>query len=138
MRDFQNGYDLSANSYGFSMNTYDSIKRAITQLMNKGIVYEHWGTKCYWVIQEYIYANLVYRYGFKNEGFTPEDSSIFALYDLSPNGGGLSLTPTRYVSTSVEEVYRAMRYSRAMPQKDDFVRRLNAELRLKLNAPSAI
>ena len=138
MRDFQNGYDLSANSYGFSMNTYDSIKRAITQLMNKGIVYEHWGTKCYWVIQEYIYANLVNRYGFKNEGFTPEDSSIFALYDLSPNGGRLSLTPTRYVSTSVEEVYRAMRYSRAMPQKDDFVRRLNAELRLKLNAPSAI
>ena len=58
MRDFQQGIDVSLKSYGFNMNTYDSIKRAITQLMNKGIVYEHWGTKCYWVIQEYIYANL--------------------------------------------------------------------------------
>ena len=138
MRDFQQGTDLSLKSYGFNMNTYDSIKRAITQLMNKGIVYEHWGTKCYWVIQEYIYANLVNRYGFKKDGFTSEDASIFALYDIAPSGGRLRLTPTRYVSTSVEEVYQAMRKSRAMPQKDEFVRRLNAELRLKLNAPSTI
>ena len=118
------------------MNTYDSIKRAITQLMNKGIVYEHWGAKCYWVIQEYIYANLVNRYGFKPDVFKPEDASIFALYDIVPVEDRLSLTPTRFVSTSVEEVYQAMRHNRAIPQKDDFVRRLNAELRLKLNAPS--
>ena len=136
MRDFQQGNDLSLKSYGFNMNTYDSIKRAITQLMNKGIVYEHWGTKCYWVIQEYIYANLVNRYGFKLDGFTQEDTSIFALYDIVPDGGQLRLTPTRYVSTSVEEVYQAMRHNRAIPQKDEFVRKLNAELRLKLNAPS--
>ena len=136
MHDFQQGNDLSLKSYGFNMNTYDSIKRAITQLMNKGIVYEHWGTKCYWVIQEYIYANLVNRYGFKPGGFTPEDASIFALYDIVPDGGRLRLAPTRYVSTSVEEVYQAMRHNRAIPQKDEFVRRLSAELRLKLNAPS--
>lgn len=138
MRDFQQGTDLSLKSYGFNMNTYDSIKRAITQLMNKGMVYERWGTKCYWVIQEYIYANLVNRYGFKQDGFTPEDASVFALYDIVPNGGRLELTPTRYVSTSVDEVYQAMRSNRAMPQKDEFVRKLNAELRLKLNEPSTI
>ena len=136
MRDFQQGNDLSLKSYGFNMNTYDSIKRAITQLMNKGIIYEHWGTKCYWVIQEYIYANLVNRYGFKPDGFTTEDASIFALYDIVPGSDRLRLTPTRYVSTSVEEVYQAMRHNRTMPQKDDFVRKLNAELRLKLNVPS--
>ena len=60
------------------MNTYDSIKRAITQLMNKGIVYEAWNAKCYWVIQEYIYANLVARYGFKKDGFSPKHASVFA------------------------------------------------------------
>lgn len=135
MRDFQQGTDLSLKSYGFNMNTYDSIKRAITQLMNKGIVYERWGTKCYWVIQEYIYANLVNRYGFKADGFAPGDASIFALYDIVPDGNRLRLTPTRFVSTSVEEVYQAMRHNRAIPQKDEFVRRLNAELRLKLNVP---
>ena len=49
------------------MNTYDTIKRSITQLLNKGIVYEAWGVKCYWVIEEYIHANLVRRYGLHNE-----------------------------------------------------------------------
>jgi hypothetical protein len=136
MRDFQQGNNLSLKSYGFNMNTYDSIKRAITQLMNKGMVYEHWGTKCYWVIQEYIYANLANRYGFKPDGFAPGDASIFALYDIIPDGDRLRLAPTRLVSTSVEEVYQAMRHNRAIPQKDEFVRRLNAELRLKLNVPS--
>ena len=136
MRDFHEGNDLSFKSYGFNMNTYDSIKRAITQLMNKGIVYEHWGTKCYWVLQEYIYANLVNRYGFKLDGFTQEDASIFALYDIVPDGGRMRLTPTRFVSTSVEEVYQAMRRNRTMPRKDEFVRKLNAELRIRLNAPS--
>ena len=52
--DFFEERDVESQSYGFGMNTYDSIKRAITQLMNKGIVYEAWGAKCYWVIQEYI------------------------------------------------------------------------------------
>lgn len=51
--DFCQGSDIRKNSYKFGINTYDSIKRAITQLMNKGVVYENWGTKCYWVIQEY-------------------------------------------------------------------------------------
>ena len=118
------------------MNTYDSIKRAITQLMNKGIVYESWGTKCYWVIQEYIYANLVNRYGLKSGGFSSKDASIFALYDIVPDGTLLRLTPTRFISTSVEQVYQAMRNNRTIPRKDEFVQKLNAELRLRLKAPS--
>ena len=70
MGDFVAGNDIQNESYRFGMNTYDSIKRAMTQLMNKGIVYENWGTKCYWIIQEYIFDNLVNRYGFKSEGFS--------------------------------------------------------------------
>ena len=38
--DFLQGRNLRSRSYKFGMNTYDSIKSAITQLMNKGIVYE--------------------------------------------------------------------------------------------------
>ena len=75
IQDFFAGRDVSAESYRFGSNTYDSIKRALTQLVNKGIVYEAWGIKCYWVIQEYIYANLVNRYGFKADGFSSEHAS---------------------------------------------------------------
>ena len=134
IQDFFAGHDASSQSYQFGMNTYDSIKRAMTQLMNKGIVYEAWDTKCYWVIQEYIYANLVSRYGFKTDGYDPGHASRFALYDLVPNRGRLTLTPTRYISTSVDEVYRAMRNNPALPGKDAFVDGLNRKLKLRLSA----
>ena len=133
IKDFVDGRDVLDESYGFGMNTYDSIKRAITQLMNKGIVYEAWDTKCYWVIQEYIYSNLVSRYGFKEDGFSSEHASRFALYNIVPNQDRLTLTSTRFVSTSVDEIYRAMRSNPAMPGKDAFVRSLNNKLQLKLS-----
>jgi len=104
----------------------------MTQLMNKGIVYEAWGSKCYWVIQEYIYANLVSRYGFKVSGYEPGQASRFALYDIVPNRGRLSLRPTRFISTSVDEVYQAMRNNPSLPAKDAFVSNLNDKLRLTL------
>ncbi len=130
--DFYEGRDLQSQSYKFGMNTYDSIKRAITQLMNKGIVYEAWNSKCYWVIQEYIYANLVARYGLKKDGFSPKHASVFALYDMVTNGDRLTLTPTRFISITVEEVYQAMRNKTSVPNKDAFVKELNRKLRLRL------
>lgn len=132
IQDFLDGRDVVAESYRFGSNTYDSIKRAMTQLMNKGIVYEAWDAKCYWVIQEYIYANLVSRYGFKRDGYNPAHASRFALYDIVPNRNRLSLMPTRFISTSVDEVYRAMRNNPAMPGKDAFVSGLNKKLQLTL------
>ena len=131
--DFYEGHDLQSQSYGFGMNTYDSLKRAITQLMNKGIVYEAWSSKCYWVIQEYIYANLVARYGFKKNGFSPQHASVFVLYDVVTHRDRLTLAPTRFVSTSVEEIYQAMRNNPAVPNKDVFVEKLNEKLRLRLS-----
>ncbi len=131
--DFYQGSDLRNNSYKFGMNTYDSIKRAITQLMNKGVIYENWGTKCYWIIQEYIYANLISRYGFKTDGFSPDHASRFALYNLIPDGDIYRLKRSRLISTTVEDVYLAMRNNPEMPTKDSFVQHLNNKLRLRLS-----
>lgn len=129
LRDFFDEQDILSKSYKFGMNTYDSIKRAITQLMNKGVVYEAWDTKCYWVIQDYIYENLVRRYGFKQTGYAPEHASRFALYNLSPDDDGrLTLKPKRYISTTVDEVYQAIRNNPNIPTKDAFVTVLNSKL----------
>ena len=132
MRDFLDGHDVTAESYRFGMNTYDSIKRALTQLMSKGIVYEAWGAKCYWVIQEYIYANLVNRYGLQQGGYNAEHATRFALHEIIPNRNRLTLSRTRYLSASVEEIYQAMRNNPRMPGKDKFVENLNQKLRLQL------
>jgi hypothetical protein len=133
IRDFFEGHDLREQTYTFGMNTYDTIKRSMTQLFNKGIVYETWNTHCYWVIQEYIYANLIRRYGFKPEGFSPQHASRFALYNLVKNNDRFTLTPGRFISTSVDEVYQAMRNNPGLPDKDKFIQTLNAKLHAKLN-----
>lgn len=133
LRDFVAGRDVQKSTYQFGMNTYDTIKRSITQLLNKGIVYEAWGIKCYWVIQEYIYANLVNRYGLKKDGYSSEHASRFALYNLQRQGNRLTLTPSRFVSTTVDEIYQAMRHNPGMPSKEKFVRILNAKLQAKLS-----
>ncbi len=109
IEDFFGGIDITEKTYRFGMNTYDTIKRSMTQLLNKGIVYEKWGVKGYWVIQEYLYANLLNRYGFKIDGYSPNDSTRFALYDLFPEDERLRLKPIRIISTSVDEVYQAMK-----------------------------
>ena len=133
MNDFIGGEDISGQSYQFGFNTYDSIKRAMTQLMNKGIVYEDWDTKCYWVMQDYIYQNLVRRYGFKKDGYSTDHSTRFALYDIVANEDRLELEPARFISTTVDEVYQAMRKNPRMPRKDRFVEKLNERLSLQLS-----
>ncbi|MBE7469116.1 MAG: hypothetical protein HS114_08255 [Anaerolineales bacterium] len=134
IRDFVTGKDVEAQqSYPFGMNTYDTIKRSMTQLLNKGIVYEAWDIKCYWVIQEYIYANLAKRYGFKESGYSAEHASHFALYNLVPKDDRLTLTPTRFISMTVDEVFQAMRNNPGLPNKDKFVQTLNAKLRVRLS-----
>jgi hypothetical protein len=133
LKDFMAGINILENKYDFGINTYDTIKRSITQLFNKGIVYETWGIKSYWVIQEYIYANLVKRYGLKMEGFSAEHASRFALQDFSRNGNKIKLQTTRYVSVSVDEIYQAMRNNPGLPNKGHFVAILNDKLKARLN-----
>ena len=132
LRDFVAGSDIQKQTYSFGMNTYDTIKRSVIQLLNKGIVYEAWKIKCYWVIQEYIYANLVKRYGLKTEGYVPEHASRFALYNLKQKGNRLTLTPSRFVSTTVDDVYEAMKNNPGLPNKDGFVKVLNVKLKARL------
>jgi hypothetical protein len=133
LRDFVAKRDVQALTYSFGMNTYDTIKRSMTQLLNKGIVYEAWDIKSYWVIQEYIYSNLVNRYGLKREGYSPAHASRFALYNLVRKGDRLTLVSSHIVSTTVDEVYQAMRHNPSLPGKDEFVQVLNTKLKAKLS-----
>ena len=132
MRDFQSGENIQQINYRFGMNTYDSIKRSITQLFNKGLVFESWGVKSYWIIQEYFYADLVRRYGLKVDGYLQSDSSRFALYNLVQHEDRHNLVLSRIVSASVDEIYQAMRNNPSAPTKDAFVALLNKKLRAKL------
>lgn len=130
---FMAGQDILTPTYHFGMNTDDALKRAMTQIFNKGIVYERWGMQGYWVIQEYVHTYLMRRYGFKAAGYTVDHAVRFALYDLTPQADRLTLHLSRFVSTSVDEVYQAMQQNLNLPDKDAFIGSLNAKLKSKLS-----
>jgi hypothetical protein len=95
-------------------------------------VYEKWNVKGYWVIQEYIYAHLVRRYGLKESGYSEEHASRFALCNFTREGNRLTLSLSRLVSTTVDEVYQAMRQNPGLPDKDRFISVLNTKLKAKV------
>ncbi len=130
--DFAAGLDIQERNYSFSMSTCDTVKRLMTQLLNKGILYEAWNIKGYWVIQEYVYATLVEQYGFKKSGYFPEQASRLVLYNLALLNEGLTLIPSRYISTNVDAIYQTMRNNPSLPSKDEFVQILNIKLRAEL------
>lgn len=133
INDFMASVNVSNKAYDIDINIDYTIRRFLTQVFNKGIVYETWGIKSYWVLQEYIYANLVKRYGLKREGFSAEHASRFALQDLFLDGNKIKLQATRYVSVSVDEIYQAMRNNPGLPNKKQFVTALNDKLKARLN-----
>jgi hypothetical protein len=51
----------------------------------------------------------------------------FGPYNLVPQGSRLTLQHNRYVSTTVEEVYQAMRHNPGLPNKETFVSVLNSK-----------
>jgi hypothetical protein len=57
----------------------------------------------------------------------------FALYDLVPQSARLVFERQRFVSTTVDEVYQAMRNNPGLPNKDNFLATLNSKLKARLN-----
>ncbi len=132
LEDFLRGEKVVDQTYGFGLNTYDTLKRSFTQILNKGVVLEQWGQKAYWVFQEPVYRNFVARYNL--EGMTYDDghATVFLVYDLTREGDLYRLTCTRKLSASTEELLRAFRNSPGVPSKDDFVAKLEEKIKAQL------
>ena len=90
LRHFVAGQDVVGRTYKFGMNTYDTLKRSYTQILNKGVVVESWGQRIYWVFQEYVYRNLSQRYNL-DLAYDQSKAIVFALYDLKSQTGKLTL-----------------------------------------------
>jgi len=131
-KEFRRGVPVGEKNYGFGLNLYDIWKRAFTQVLNKGIVVEHWGHKIYWVTQEQIFQDLACRYRLGELGFHESDATVFALYDHALTQGSLTLTRKRFVSASVDDLFRAFRNNPNIPAKSAFVKRLQCRIHQRL------
>jgi hypothetical protein len=127
LKDFMNGKDVATAHYPFGMNTYDTLKRSYTQILNKGVAMEYWNQRIYWVFQKYVFDNLVHRY---QPTLTPEasDTITFAVYDLVQRTDTYVLTRQRFVSASVDALFAALRQNPNVPEKEQFVAKLRAKI----------
>ncbi|MEA3339182.1 MAG: NotI family restriction endonuclease [Chloroflexota bacterium] len=127
LEDFMNGKDVTTSHYPFGMNTYDTLKRSYIQMLNKGVAMEHWSQRIYWVFQEYVFDNLVQRY---QPTFSSDSSetNVFAIYDLVQGAGTYALTLQRFVSASVDALFAALRQNPNIPDKDQFVAKLQTKV----------
>jgi len=57
---------------------------------------------------------------------------VFALYDLVPDGKVYRLTHKRFLSASIDELFRAFRTNPNIPSKQDFMDRLSAKISMRL------
>ncbi|MBM3150608.1 MAG: hypothetical protein FJZ96_00140 [Chloroflexi bacterium] len=105
------------------------LRAFLCQLLDRGIVYEAWGVKSYWVIPEPIYASMVKRFGFKPDGFSAEHAVRFALQDVTAETNRVPIRITRYVSVSANEIYRALRNDSGFPDRAEFMAALSKRLR---------
>ena len=122
---FLGGEDVRNGSYGFSLNTVQWAQKAIARLFSIGLICEAWNAKTYWVLDERLYQAMVLRHGFEPDRYSPEHPVRFAVYGLAPQDDRLVLTLKRFASTSLDDIYRAMRHSSVPFSRSEFVESLN-------------
>lgn len=129
---FMVGEDVSGHAFPQTPRYEHTIRTFLFQLLERGIIYEAWGVKAYWVIPELVYANMVKRFGFKQDEFSEEHAVRLALQDVATDLDQVTMKATRYISVSVDEIYRAMHNDSGLPDKMQFMAVLNSKLRRTL------
>ena len=115
------------------MNTYNTIKLAFVQMLNKGQVFEVWNKKIIWAVQRYVYKNMVDRFGLQNMKYNKNDANIFFIYDIdcSSNSNKYQLVLEEVRSSTIENLMKAFQGA-DLPKVDDFMKVLHKKLRLNL------
>lgn len=124
VQDFMGDKDIGNQNYRFGLNTYDTLKRAFTQILNKGVIVENWGRRIYWVFQQHTFTNLTRRYSLGPLPHYPEHSTVFAVYALRAG----NLHNTGFHSATMDMLFHALRRPVHLLSEDKFKAYLTAKL----------
>ena len=131
MKDFMANDFFPDKKYRFGMNTYNTIKLSYIQMLIKGQVMEKWGKHIIWVMQDFVFSNMVNRFGLIDLEYDFEKKNKYHLYDLNEKEGEYKLTSTQKYSTSVANLLKAFTHQ-PTPNIDTFIKVLDERIKLKL------
>jgi hypothetical protein len=131
LKDFMKGKDILQNKYRFGMNTYNTIKLSYIQMLIKGQVMEKWDKNIFWVMQKFVYDNMVNRFRLTDLDHNTDHSTQFHIYDLVRNKEVYNLQLIDKKSTTIANLLKAFTHQ-PTPSLDDFVEVLEEKIKLKL------
>ncbi|MFC2020948.1 NotI family restriction endonuclease [Chloroflexota bacterium] len=124
--------DEVGERYNFGMNTYNTIKLSFIQMLMKGQAIEHWGKNIAWIMQDFIFSNMVRRFALGDSAFVTEKANHFFIYDLEHISNKYSLNLEEKHSYSVTDLIRAFQQDSALPSLSSFVKTLEERIKLHL------
>lgn len=131
LKDFMAGKDVMKNTYAFGMNTYNTIKLSYIQMLMKGQVMENWSKNAYWVMQKFVFENMVNRFNLENLDLNNKSNTHYHIYDLEKKGNIQKLKLIETKSTSVTNLITAFTHQ-PTPDIDKFVNKLEKKIKLKV------
>jgi hypothetical protein len=84
------------------------------------------------VVQEPVYQNFLDRYNLNGMTYHSEHTTVFAIYDLSPDADKCNLFQTRIKSSTVEDLFKAFRNNPNIPSRATFFKKLETKLNAKM------
>jgi len=131
LKDFMKGKDVLENKYRFGMNTYNTIKLSYIQMLIKGQVMEKWDKNIFWIMQKFVYENMVNRFCLTDLDYNANHSTQYHIYDLTKNSEIYNLKLFDKKSTTISNLLRAFTHQ-PTPSLDTFVGVLERKIKLKL------
>ncbi len=131
LKDFMKGKDVLKDKYNFGMNTYNTIKLSYIQMLIKGQVMEKWDKNIFWIVQKYVYDNMVNRFKLTAMDYKAGNKTKYFIYDLIKNADIYHLKLIDEKSSTISNLLKAFTHQ-PLPSLDDFIELLENKIRLKL------
>lgn len=114
--------------YTYGMNTYNTIKLSFTQVMFKGQVFEKWGKRYIWLLQDALLDNIVERFNLVlSEGYK-DNQIIFYSVRMNLNKQNLfEISLKKIYSTRIEDLVKVFKQTEMLPM-DEFIQAIRRRL----------
>lgn len=131
LKDHMNSKNVQNQSYAFGMNTYNTIKLSYIQMLIKGQVMESWDKNIFWVLQKFVFDNMVNRFNLEELKYNKKHKTQYHIYDLTKKGNLFKLGLVEKKSTTVANLITAFTHQ-PTPNIDTFINKLEEKIKLKV------
>jgi hypothetical protein len=131
MKDHMRNIDISVRNYKFGMNTYNTLKLSYIQMLIKGQVIEKWNKNIVWVLQKFVYDNMVKRFCLDNLKYNKDKHTHFFIYDLALKDNLYNLQLIDKSSSSISNLLTAFT-EQEIPSIGRFKEVLESKIKLNL------